>query len=638
MSDSGFGQISSPAGTSPKGGANNGGHVVKIVKLPEALSNNTKALKLEGEVTQQNKNGSVRISTSKGDIDVQVRGNKQPQKGQRVEIDLPAGRPPRQATLRQTTVRNTPRTTTASPPPQTTPAPQTVQITHSVARPTPAQPPVPPAVQEAVLQGNASNPATPQTRAITPEAVIRLLPAPPAQAQTIVREYLQTLPQPQLAALARTELSANLIVQNAEGQLSQALLQAPKNSLTQLNLQLQNTNQPLLKNSFFQTPTIQQTLLTTPTGTPPSTTIPTLLNTAIIQAPQTATLTPIALDPTNPATLASSRLSQIDIQVLKITPPNITLTPPATPPFTPPLTSANNATTITAQVTSFTQGGLPLVTLQWPGSSLPQNFILQFNSNNLQLGTQLQISPQATASAASTITTPLPQLSTANPLLQGFQWPALDELYNGLLRISPQAAASLSRALPNAGNPAQMGAAAMMFIAAVRSGDIGGWLGDKKIDLIQRMGRGNILGRLVQNSANAVQPTAAEVPTASEWRAVPLPMFWEGEIHKITLYTKQENQNNQKDNQDNNGQTRFVFDLSLSRMGDIQLDGLLRDKRLDLVVRTQNSFSAPMQQTMRQAYTTALGSTELTGDLNFQGSTNNWVHVLQEKEQLGVEV
>ena len=113
-------------------------------------------------------------------------------------------------------------------------------------------------------------------------------------------------------------------------------------------------------------------------------------------------------------------------------------------------------------------------------------------------------------------------------------------------------------------------------------------------------------------------------------------MFWEGEIQRITLYTRHENQNQQDDQQDNkNGQTRFVFDLSLTRMGKVQLDGFLKDQRLDLVIRTQNAFSQPMQQTMRQAYSGALDQTSLSGDLNFQGSTENWVHVLENEKQFG---
>ena len=48
-------------------------------------------------------------------------------------------------------------------------------------------------------------------------------------------------------------------------------------------------------------------------------------------------------------------------------------------------------------------------------------------------------------------------------------------------------------------------------------------------------------------------------------------------------------------------------------------------------------MSQPMQKTMRQAYLSALTHTNMSGDVNFQGSMKDWVHVLQNKEELGVE-
>ncbi len=668
MNDS-FGKIASPVPPSARGGIGRGGQLVQIVTLPDSLTNNAKAIRLEGEITKLNNNGTVRIETGRGEIEVRIKGNRQPQKGQRIEIELPAGRPPKQGTIRDSRSQDaniqTQRRGATPPPQQNTPV---VTNDTQTARSTRTTQPLPPNVQEAVAQNGTKNNANAQSRPLTTQATVRLLSVPPAQAQTIAAEYTQTLPPAEANTLTRVAFSANLTAQNAQNQLSETLLQALKGEAPipvtlKNNPVLQTSSAPKISlvppNSAPATTflTITPATQTIPAGqTFPTNNIANILQAPQAQAaatigntaaPQTGTLTPVPItfDPLNPTSLMASRFQKIDIQVIKITPPipNITATtagnvPPTSPlpaatQFIPPLTSANNATTITAQVTGFTQGGLPLVTAQWPGSPLPQSFILQFNSNNLQLGSQLQIIPKTSAMPVMPINPT--QANTMNTLLQGFQWPALDELYNTLLQISPQAASALSRSLPNAGHPSQMGAAAAMFVAAVKSGDLGSFFGDKKIDLIQRAGRADILSKLTQSAPSTAATT--EPASSTEWKAVPLPIFWEGEIHKITLFTRSENQNQTQDNEGNT-QTRFVFDLSLSRMGDVQLDGLLRDKRLDLMVRTQNGFSAPMQQTMRQAYSTALGHTDLSGDLNFQGTTKNWVHVLEKKEQLGVNV
>lgn len=702
MSDTGFGNILSPARPAAQHGGVGVGLIVKIINLPPSLGNPAKALRLAGEVTQQNQNGTLRISTDKGEIEVQVKGNKTPQKGQKLEIEIPTGRPPRQATLRDAVQQRTQtaqnqdssnrgrgRVTTQQV--QTTPSQPRQQPSPSVAIQSNAPDksrPISPRVFQPLLQ-DAKSPlpnqqAAIQTRPLTTEATVRLISASPAQAQAIATEYVQTLPAPQVSTALRAAFTANLIVQNIQNQQASLILQTPSPQ-TGLTVQT-DSGVPTPINKGFSPIQIGQTLILIPPTTGTANTGQTaflsqLQNTQTIPAPNAhnvlqatptsngipntaqhatqtasnATLTPLTFDPANPTALSASRANQIDIQVLKIIPPLATLTPtgntaqsaphPAATQFISAITSANNAATVTAQVTGFTTQGLPLVTVKWPGSALPQSFTLQFKSNNLQLGSQLQIIPKGMAVTASTMastsimaTTGTQALSITNPLLMGFQWPALDALYNGLLHVSPQAAASLTRALPNAASAAQIGPAAMMFIAAVRSGDIANWLGDKKIDLLQRSNASDILKRLSQDSSSTgrAAPTT-ETTQTSEWRAVPLPMFWEGEIHKITLFSRHENQQNQEEENENT-QTRFVFDLSLSRMGDIQLDGLLRDKRLDLVIRAQNTFSEHMQQTMRKAYTGALSSTELTGDLNFQGSTKNWVHVLQEKEQLGVHV
>lgn len=705
--------ITSPIKAAIQGTKGNATQIVQIIKLPQALKNSAQAIRLEGRISAQNPdNGTVRVETEKGPVDVKVNGNKQPQIGQKLEIEIPAGRQARQATIRtDPTPQNVNRgdspqqntasglstkVTTPQPPPnsqaairpntqaQQQPAPQTTQTTtpqnqaaQTIAQNTTnllqtarniAAQLVPSVLQDALApQKTATDVSTPRT--ITPDNLVRLISVAPAQAQSIAKDFITTLPQPVTNIVNKTAFVSNLIAQNVTDQIATTALKIPALPQTSnsppLIQPLQNTPQALLLNSALatqsqtiiqtatqQTTFLQPTILNTSQALTPSQLLPTTLATNIAPtaatppAIQTATLTPLSFDPANPLQNAIPRMTppaQIDIQIIKVTPPETILTPPttnnsATPPvpaatkFSPPLLGANNATALTAQVTGFTAQGLPLVTMQGLGGTLPQSFILQTPNTTLQLGSQLQILPQNNA-AGTTQISPLMSQTLRNPLLQGFQWPALNDLYNALQQLSPQAAAALTKSLPNAANPTQIAPAAMMFIAAIKSGNFENWLGDKKIDLLQQAGRSGILKGLTLDSAARAPESAIQ----SDWRAVPLPMFWEGEIHKITLYTRNENQNQQQE-QNDNGSTRFVFDLNLTRMGDVQIDGLYKDKRLDLVVRTQSAFSPPMQQNMRQSYANALKQVELAGEITFQGSTQNWIHVLEKQEQLGVHV
>ncbi len=726
MNDS-FTNISSPVPRSTGGRFGGKGQTVQILNLPADLSGNARTLRLEGQITSLRANNVAQIQTSAGNVEVQIKGNRPPQVGQTIEIEIPParrdGQPAKQGLIRptapQTTGNNSQniqpnipdsakiRATYQSP---AQPNPQTQSIAPRQTIPNQITSPVPqpattvqnapqgqPAInveQNALLNRTALPPILPTgaeqttqikipqtaiTQTLETGNVVRLLPTPPAQAQNIATQFLQNLPVPVQNIVTQAAFSSNLIAQNIQNNLSQNVfqntsptqIQTPQNVL---NLNSQNITQPIQNNSVLPNVTatslqpqpLAQTI-------PPGQTLPIQSAEVFIQnqnttaqstitaptaqaqnVPLSATLTPtpISAQVGNATPAPIQPLGQIDVLVLKITPPPAVLnTPavtanpqqviPAVTNFTPPLISSNSAPTITGQVTGFTAQSLPLVTVQWPGARIPQSFVLQSTPNNLQLGSQLQLIPKASPLNLNAVTTGaagLVRSTVTNPLFQGFQWPALDNLYLSLQQSSPQAAASLTRTLPNAGNPAQLATTAMSFIAAVRSGDLGSWLGNQKMDALRQIGKSDILSSLTQSGRGGAQAPAADNAPVSDWRAVPLPMFWEGEIHRITLYTRREDGAGQQQQQDQeNDQTRFVFDLSLSRMGDIQLDGLLRDKRLDLVIRAQNTFSLSMQQTMRQAYSSALDQTELSGELNFQGSTKNWVHVLEQKEELGLD-
>jgi len=645
----------------------------RVVQLPDALQTVARAQRIEGEVVQQNRDGSVRMRTPQGEIDIQVRGRNTPSQGQKIEIDIPAGRPPRQVI-----VRPAPQTT-----PQTAPQPDTPQIQTPQTRPQAqtGQTSAPPPSSRPLPAQPQPLPATPQTVQSTPAplengTVVRLLPVSTAQAQQIVQQSLaqiETLP----AQIQRIVFAANLTAQSAvQNQTAELLQVRPQTLQTPAQQTIQNVlQQP--QTQFF-TPNAQQTpiqqFLSSPAqpvsqsqGQIQITQLPGLQNVSgAIQTPvQSVPQAPILVQPsadgflTQPLnSLNNARITQLDAQILQTRPPGITLVQPQTsgtpqiqiqtqiqaqiqtqPQFLLPGQSQSafqtGPLTLNAQVTGFTPQNLPLISLQLPGTTLPQNFVLQFQASNLQVGSQIQISPQNVIATPSP-SAQLPQNFNFTNFLRGWSWPVLDDAYQALSQISPQAAQSLSRALPSPANPSQMGPAAMLFIAAIRSGDLASWLGDRRIDLLQRAGRGNIAGNLLQEAGNISRAGAEAL--SGEWRAVPLPMYWDNEIHKITLYTRKDDQSGQSDDPDKKGQTRFIFDLNLSRMGEVQLDGLLRDDRLDLVVRTGHPFSVSMQQTMKQAYTQALEETSLHGELSFQGDLKNWVNVLQQEKAFGADI
>ena len=100
MADSGFGNISLPGKAAAQNALGRGGHLIQIISVPNQLNNVAKTLRLAGEITHLSKASIIRISTSEGEIQAQIKSNKPLQPGQKIEIEVPPGRPPRQATLR----------------------------------------------------------------------------------------------------------------------------------------------------------------------------------------------------------------------------------------------------------------------------------------------------------------------------------------------------------------------------------------------------------------------------------------------------------------------------------------------------------------------------------------------------------
>ena len=75
--------------------------------------------------------------------------------------------------------------------------------------------------------------------------------------------------------------------------------------------------------------------------------------------------------------------------------------------------------------------------------------------------------------------------------------------------------------------------------------------------------------------------------------------------------------------------TRFIIDVNLSRLGRVQLDGILTEtnKNFDLMIRSDQKFLPEMQADILSIFETAQGVTRLTGWLRFQAAPPKFVDV-----------
>ncbi len=640
MSDSGFSQF-------PPGGSNGGPRdLTQIPGLPERSPERGEAqnvritrasgefrevrepTRVTGEVVRTNEDGSVRIRTDRGEIDIRVAERQTPpQQGQRVEIDLPPGNPPSEAVIRPAPAQTTQVEQHPVPDTRAVNTPINVEI----------RPPAPP-------------PQT-QSQPIQPQDVVRLLPLAANLAPDIAQPILNLI---QSSVVQVTEITAQVTVANTITETLASLVRAPVQPTVipaQIPIVALTQNQPVLN---LPQPAILQPVLqdlpaanVLPPVTPDQVSFappqkaslfipPPIL--ATIQIPlQDITQQPIAALPGAPQKVPPQTLEQapLQTQISAIVPPEVQILLPATQGQPVAETAAIKPTILqgapaetTAQVIGFIQQNLPVVSFAVANDAPAPLFVLQAPGTSLPIGTQIQLIPQTGQAAPPAQALPPLAAIPAAILNPEPSWPVLQQIHQALTQVSPQVAQALSNMTPQASNPAQLGPAALFFLAAVRSGDISSWLGDKAGDILRREGKGNLLSRLSQEGSILGRINAE--PVSQDWRGIAIPHFWQGEMHKMALYYKQDGGGDEQ--QEKSKQTRFIFDLSLTQMGKVQLDGLFRATRLDLIVRTESQFSQAMQMEMKQTYTGALAQTELAGELSFQNRPEQWVKISPEQE------
>ncbi len=319
------------------------------------------------------------------------------------------------------------------------------------------------------------------------------------------------------------------------------------------------------------------------------------------------------------------RISTINIE--KITLPNLSIYPNTPKEFT--LLSTKIGET-SAVLQGFTQNkNFAVLRILAPDSLAGQNYALQVPIEDIPVGSKLSINIIKSEPQSA-----LPPPLTPSYYLTPQSWSIFQEIEQALTQTNPQAALIFNNVIPNSAAPLQMGATILFFIAAMRSGDIQGWLGDKVVNALKRAGKSDILGRLGQEMLGLARLNSDSI--SGDWKALSLPLAWQNEIYKIVLYYCKENNDHSSNPQGVGKKVRFIMDLYLSQMGKIQLDGTFARiseniGRLDLILRTEQSFSESMKQEIRQTYSKALSETKTSGELSFQDHLDSWVCITPDE-------
>ena len=243
-------------------------------------------------------------------------------------------------------------------------------------------------------------------------------------------------------------------------------------------------------------------------------------------------------------------------------------------------------------------------------ASLPPGTALQFEIVSLK--------PLTAGSAAHGL-----MQAQGAPLLDG-EWLAFDEALGVLRDVAPGAHNHLLQtAMPRADS--QLASNVLFFLSALRGGELKNWMGDGPLRILERQ-RPELAARLRTDLGQMTRNF--EDPLSGEWRLQAVPFLHGADIDRLLLLVRDQ-EDNDDENDEKGGGTRFVVDLNLSRLGHLQIDGLVGNdnKRLDLVLRSDAPLEGTMRDDIRGLYADALELTGLEGSVGFQAAPGNFVEI-----------
>ncbi len=296
--------------------------------------------------------------------------------------------------------------------------------------------------------------------------------------------------------------------------------------------------------------------------------------------------------------------------------PVATPTPPSAPtPTTIPSNAAAPAPVFTATVIGHGEDGVNILHTRFATLKL-------FTPQPLPTGTVLDIQAEpSTATPPATLTvfadvalapslprtefeylaTALRQLSTSDPTL-------MREVMSQFPAIGPKFVSGL-----------------LFFISAVKHGKVRELMGVKtsRLEVLAP----ELITRLSKD-LSVLQQQYVESPL-SDWRPIPLPLIFGSSTEPAQLFIRKEPEESAGGVERIGSGHRFLLDLHLSELGDMQLDGFVRSekssKSFELVLRSADTLDSTISTDIRTIFSDALAATGLRGQIIFQQGAERFI-------------
>ncbi|HEX2859814.1 MAG TPA: hypothetical protein VHP58_06435 [Alphaproteobacteria bacterium] len=320
--------------------------------------------------------------------------------------------------------------------------------------------------------------------------------------------------------------------------------------------------------------------------------------------------TTLAVAP-NPAAPAQPVVQGLTLSQAPVSTPAAPPAPQAaTVPLPPGLPVGQTLAATVVQVPPQSAGAAPTLQLSIANPAMGETVPLTVNTPaTLPQGTVLHITVSPTGQLVVEGITPPANLAAQQTLgLFENQWPQLAKAATDIAQTSPRVAQQLAAHLPQAG--ALMPGLAS-YVDALQHNNVQKWLGNEVVTMLRAMG--------VDLAPDLTQLSILRQPGPEAWQGVLFPYLEtpQSQPQQGRFFWKN---TPPEEEQQTSGNTRFLVEMNLSQLGEVQLDGLITYPELWLKLRVHppadTSFGTGLQSTVQ----TMLESFGLSGGISIEST------------------
>jgi len=167
----------------------------------------------------------------------------------------------------------------------------------------------------------------------------------------------------------------------------------------------------------------------------------------------------------------------------------------------------------------------------------------------------------------------------------------------------------------------------LWFISNIFNVSSNSWLGDKVVDLLKDKGKADSLQRL--DKAFGQLKTLLSDQNYSGWNNFLVPVYDGEKLNYMNFYTRRD----KKDNNKSGENIRFLVEVELDKMGDIQIDGIVNTKKiegsgkeinLDIVIKSHKEFSNEVKNDITNIYNNLGRINNIDNSADANSSENPW--------------